>query len=598
MTRDAGNIDRTGSPWEAAHGLDEDGKFQYKPLDLNSKCIRLLEVLSESNTGRIKCNLREVSLDNDPGYIALSYTWDRNMQAKEIEVNGRLLTIGQNLWRFLHRYLLASESTRSFLWIDALCIDQANVRERNHQVKQMREIYAGANSVIVWLGDEVDYTTTQLAYDLMIEPNRLPSGTENDTTRRRSEKRWEALRTLFDEPHYWSRVWIIQEFILAKSVEIWCGDRSAPLKNFEKLCRYAQQSRKRLYPRPAETMGVLWSRGWTLSQHRSKWQHGGKAGIKASTFGLQRLLRTYAGSQSTDIRDRVYALLGIACDTSQAQHPIVVDYAKSNIEVLVDVVQNQCQWNSPSMITKSYEFIGSLCKWLGVSSAALIFYVIRHVPGAQSHIDILNTGTHVHVPLRFIGGVIDVGCFYNSDGETFYNPDEETPDRLTLNWNVERIQDFSRSAQSKSVSVQWNHSLDDTGAGTLLNILNIDVSALYADERDPPQSSADALKLSTNSTSREPNCNAKFVAFHDNLFSYEVQDIPRNRITSGSKDHRPSMTGKAKPMGKLNVVMCANNLRNLLAIESTTAYFGDVINVLLDNSSLALTIITRRSALT
>lgn len=581
MTRDVGNIDSTGSPREAAHELDGNGKFQYKPLDLNSKCIRLLEVLSESNTGRIKCDLREVSLDNDPGYIALSYTWDRNMQAKEIEVKGRLLTIGQNLWRFLHRYLLASESTRSFLWIDALCIDQANVRERNHQVNQMREIYAGANSVIVWLGDEVDDTTTQLAYDLVIGSNRLPPGNENDTPRHRPKKQLEALRTLFDEPYYWSRVWIIQEFILAKSVEIWCGNRSAPLEYFNQRFRYIHRAKKLSIPRHAASDRVLESRGWILSKHRSQWQHGGIAGTKASTFGLQQLLQTYAHSQSTDIRDRVYALLGIACDTSQAQHPIVVDYAKSNIEVLVDVIQNQCQWNSPSEIATSYTFVSSLCELLEVSSAALIFYVIRHVPWLQGHVDIVNTGTHVHVPLRSIRGVVDVGCFYKTD--------EKTPDLLILNWSVGRRQISSHSVQHKSMSTQWNHNLNDTVTESLLNI---EVSALYGDESGPLKSTADALNSLPNSSTPKPHY-TKLVLFQDVGWHYKVQNIPYNRIMFGSKNRRPGMSGKAKSMGKLNVSVHVFG-QNLSGTISSTDRIGDRTIIPPNDISLELAIIMRR----
>ena len=38
-------------------------------------------------------------------------------------------------------------------WIDALCISQADMEERNHQVKRMVEIYGQARAVVAWLGD-------------------------------------------------------------------------------------------------------------------------------------------------------------------------------------------------------------------------------------------------------------------------------------------------------------------------------------------------------------------------------------------------------------------------------------------------------------
>lgn len=38
------------------------------------------------------------------------------------------------------------------LWIDAICIDQGNVTEKNHQVQRMGVIYAGVKMVMIWLG--------------------------------------------------------------------------------------------------------------------------------------------------------------------------------------------------------------------------------------------------------------------------------------------------------------------------------------------------------------------------------------------------------------------------------------------------------------
>ncbi|KAF2633929.1 HET-domain-containing protein [Macroventuria anomochaeta] len=41
----------------------------------------------------------------------------------------------------------------TWFWIDALCIDQDNVDERNHQVQQMGEIFSCAQQVFAWLGN-------------------------------------------------------------------------------------------------------------------------------------------------------------------------------------------------------------------------------------------------------------------------------------------------------------------------------------------------------------------------------------------------------------------------------------------------------------
>ena len=39
------------------------------------------------------------------------------------------------------------------IWVDAFCINQADIREKNEQISPIREIYGGAKEVVVWLGD-------------------------------------------------------------------------------------------------------------------------------------------------------------------------------------------------------------------------------------------------------------------------------------------------------------------------------------------------------------------------------------------------------------------------------------------------------------
>jgi hypothetical protein len=39
-----------------------------------------------------------------------------------------------------------------FLRIDAICIDQSQMQERNHHVAKLGNIYSNARDVLVWLG--------------------------------------------------------------------------------------------------------------------------------------------------------------------------------------------------------------------------------------------------------------------------------------------------------------------------------------------------------------------------------------------------------------------------------------------------------------
>ncbi|KAK5016819.1 hypothetical protein LTR39_001880 [Cryomyces antarcticus] len=73
----------------------------------------------------------------------------------------RLLTLLPSSNKFpvthnLHATLraLRNNRTKRVLWVDALCINQADIPERIAQVAQMRHIYEAAQEVAVWLGGE------------------------------------------------------------------------------------------------------------------------------------------------------------------------------------------------------------------------------------------------------------------------------------------------------------------------------------------------------------------------------------------------------------------------------------------------------------
>ena len=69
-------------------------------------------------------------------------------------MNGRLFEIRENLFHFLVE--LQSSTTGHWLWVDAICINQAADAEKSHQVNMMGRIYNRAQMVRVWLGSKDD----------------------------------------------------------------------------------------------------------------------------------------------------------------------------------------------------------------------------------------------------------------------------------------------------------------------------------------------------------------------------------------------------------------------------------------------------------
>lgn len=126
----------------------------YKKLAPKRRRIRLLRVLPGNPEDQtIRCQLRESSLLDAAGnYKALSYVWGSDVPGENnvVYCNGVIVHVKMNLYSALHN--LRDATSVLTLWVDSLCIDQSNEKERTRQVRMMREIYSNSKEVIIWLG--------------------------------------------------------------------------------------------------------------------------------------------------------------------------------------------------------------------------------------------------------------------------------------------------------------------------------------------------------------------------------------------------------------------------------------------------------------
>jgi hypothetical protein len=210
--------------------------YVYKPLELGTS-IRILELQPGEDDDLIDCELSTVDLNRAPQYEALSYTWGKMTDTRVISCSGKKLNIPVHLRdALLH---IRHTSRIKYLWADAACIDQSNIPERGHQVRIMGSIYAGAERVLVWLGDDHfeyfddrDNSLTALALkflSLAIEEPGLPE--YNPTARLRLDEFDDdltyfltSIAKLSHRP-YFSRLWVLQEVGLGKSVVALLGNK-------------------------------------------------------------------------------------------------------------------------------------------------------------------------------------------------------------------------------------------------------------------------------------------------------------------------------------------------------------------------------------
>lgn len=78
-------------------------------------------------------------------YVALSYRWSDPNNTREIFINRKPVHVTENLecaLRVLRNKLPMRIGVR--LWVDAICINQQDLEERNLQVERMQDIYKKA----------------------------------------------------------------------------------------------------------------------------------------------------------------------------------------------------------------------------------------------------------------------------------------------------------------------------------------------------------------------------------------------------------------------------------------------------------------------
>ncbi|KAJ5027413.1 ankyrin repeat-containing domain protein [Bipolaris maydis] len=285
--------------------------YVYEPIDLERPAFRLLQLLRGKGPA-IECILYQAYLDGTDTvpYDALSYTWGGTNKTSTVTVNGKTLGVTENLYSALQHLRL--KDVDRVLWVDAICIDQSNEKERGHQVQQMCKIYSHAEEVVVWLGQPTKETDA-----LMDSLRQLEKDSLMYVHRHWDLAQWtilwqlvpqnpdfgplQGLDMLLRRP-WFQRVWILQEIANAKKASVRCGIKSVKAHTFALAPSLMGIKPERHCQAVLDIMpGHLREETW--------W---------GESRDLYNLLLKFRESNASDPRDQVYALLGIssdACDT-------------------------------------------------------------------------------------------------------------------------------------------------------------------------------------------------------------------------------------------------------------------------------------------
>ena len=309
--------------------------FQYKPLETPAS-IRLLCLRPGNDPQPLFCYLIQVSLDDSPLYNAVSYTWGDAASKQTILCDGYLVQITSNLYDAIQ--LCRLQDVEHVLWADQLCIDQENIEERNQQVAMMGRIFRSSRNCLAYLGKatEADAQAVQLIHDIDERgeeiPKRIASLGEDPVKFGLPEKTnpvWKYLFKVFSRP-WFSRVWIIQEAVLAPSCVLFVGNHYFTLQKlrfvlFVLSCDFKQIPYYHLDIIERDALAKAYRRiGNTTDLLLMK--------EKGEVEKLAALLSGSRAAAATDPRDKVFGIIGLSTDVEPELLP---DYNLEVYEVFV-----------------------------------------------------------------------------------------------------------------------------------------------------------------------------------------------------------------------------------------------------------------------
>lgn len=240
----------------------------------------------------ITFDVHTFSISTAPSYTALSYVWGTGTPSHLIRLNDSDFAVRQNLWSCLHYLtkLLTSSYYRpewSYIWVDAICIDQSNNEEKNTQIRMMDRIFSSANVVTAWLGFQHSPSTFQW---------------RETGVRAVEHEDWYLADNVLDiaaRPN-WSRMWIVQEMILAKEVQLLVSDA---LFSFTELASYVGK----VHDTRAQELELL------ISHTRARSFENAEL-LKP----LWDVLLAFGACQCQDPRDKVFAILSLITTVDNA----------------------------------------------------------------------------------------------------------------------------------------------------------------------------------------------------------------------------------------------------------------------------------------
>jgi hypothetical protein len=324
----------------------------YQYSDLSPGQIRLINI-SHDKEGNLNCCLEAVHIEATPPFIAMSYCWAGQVPDRSVNVEDgkHFLRITYNVEALLK--LMLNWTPRHSIWIDAVCINQEDLSEKNKQVAMMSTIYTRAAHCVIWLGHgNLTIVTAVHALPELVAEARAWASTNgasgpNDEEYAKMEvsdrirTAWTGLELLMTLP-WFRRVWIIQEAVIPEELVMVYGTSEVDLEALSLLTldygHYSEQRKKHEDRFKQQEAQVAWENIVKLRHSRHSRVEERKVHSESDRGGeLLGLITEAQHSMASHPLDHVYGVLGLACQ--EWRNSVPVDYSLGVLELYMNVTR-------------------------------------------------------------------------------------------------------------------------------------------------------------------------------------------------------------------------------------------------------------------
>jgi hypothetical protein len=313
----------------AANNSTDVPPFQYTSLP-GSRHIRLLKRTYGELPNTMAFDFISLPLESAADeFVAISYCWGTASTNKRLPLSdGSYIPITENVEALLTHIFTEDHD---LIWLDAVCINQRDDVEKGAQVQMMKDIYASARRVSIWLGmpgepGGIDAPSLYDGYKRFLEQFESINKDDGSTNHDFLQQGLTLIAGLVRDP-WWRRVWIIQEICYAKRVWFHQGRAIFAMELLRELFEYVSILGWSLFP--------VWDRNSRVAMVISGdniLETIGSVRGSLMTDTLERIYGRFYNYMATDPRDRIFALLALA-DEASFGGCILPDYGTNAREV-------------------------------------------------------------------------------------------------------------------------------------------------------------------------------------------------------------------------------------------------------------------------